>query len=500
MKVIIIGGGISGLTCAYELSKYNIYIELYEKDNEFGGLVQGIVKNGKYDEHSWRGFNKNYKNLFSIMKDINIYHNINFEKNITLHRESIPYYEYYKLFSFQLFQYIFYFFVYLFSSKDRIDKEYKNILLSSLIKYDKNNYFYNNLLGDLLHIGSDPFLVSAHTLYNLRFKCNTTWHHLKYPTNIAIINPWIKYLKSNDVQIFNNSKLENIKFTNNVNNAIDYLIINGEKKTADYYIFAIPPYALNKLFSKTLLSKKIENLHYTGQHKELSFRLYFKDKITISTNLSLPKSDWGIVLIPLHEFWDKNYKLGNNIKSIISGTCVTGGNISSNLNKNIFNSSKEEVINSIKYQLENNIYFNNIIKKYNNGKTLKDYTYDIKLWYKWYETDIGMDTDDIYWSNTYQTSTHRLNQYEGFYNLFFAGVHTKTSIDLATMESAAESGKLACLQLMKKANFKHNIFYHKHEYNPIIKMIKKADNVLFMNNLPNIFIIIILFILIKSIF
>ena len=69
MKVIIIGGGISGLTCAYELSKYNIDIELHEKDNKFGGLVQGIVKNGKYDEHSWRGFNKNYSFINSRCKD-----------------------------------------------------------------------------------------------------------------------------------------------------------------------------------------------------------------------------------------------------------------------------------------------------------------------------------------------------------------------------------------------------------------------------------------------
>ena len=41
MKIVIVGGGIAGLSCAFELSKFNnLDIELYDMKSELGGLAK----------------------------------------------------------------------------------------------------------------------------------------------------------------------------------------------------------------------------------------------------------------------------------------------------------------------------------------------------------------------------------------------------------------------------------------------------------------------------
>ena len=41
MRVAIIGGGITGLTAAYELTKRGINVTVFEKDEYLGGLSNG---------------------------------------------------------------------------------------------------------------------------------------------------------------------------------------------------------------------------------------------------------------------------------------------------------------------------------------------------------------------------------------------------------------------------------------------------------------------------
>ena len=47
-KVIIIGGGLAGLSCGINLLKNNFDVELFEKNNEVGGLCSGYLVNGHY--------------------------------------------------------------------------------------------------------------------------------------------------------------------------------------------------------------------------------------------------------------------------------------------------------------------------------------------------------------------------------------------------------------------------------------------------------------------
>ena len=500
MKIIIIGAGISGLSAAYELSRLkNTKVELYDMNSDGGGLAKSHkYKDGKYSEHSWRGFNKSYRNLFDILQNINynnkvLYDNINTSKKIT---SKIIQYGYLSLVDKNVLNTLK--LLYKFTKILCYGSFRSNEILSKTKFLDQFSFIqketYLNIIDDLQHIGPDPDIISSKTVIDSE-KLSTDWYHLGIPTQDGLIKPWINYLKSNNVKIKFKHKLTRVYIKNkNITN----LIFNNQiQKKADYYIFAIPPYALYKLFTNVEVSnslkKQIENLHHTGYHKELSFRLYFKEYIKLDTNHSLSDTDWGMVIIPLHEYWFKNTKLGNGIKSIISGTCIQGYKNSTFTKKNVFNTPLNDIKKEIKRQLNSNSRLNSIIQKFN-SKNLSDYNYEIEIWKEWYNVPrnckdkkcIGSDTNEIYWTNTYQTFPHKLDQTSEIKNLFFCGVHTKTTLDIATMEAASESGKLACKKLCKKAKVKNNIYHYEHVHSIILRAFHIIDNILYKLKLPNI--------------
>ena len=76
LKIAVIGSGISGLSCAWNLSK-NLVVDLYEKNDYFGGHsnTHSFKVNGK-ETHIDTGFivfnDLNYPNLCSFFEDLNI--------------------------------------------------------------------------------------------------------------------------------------------------------------------------------------------------------------------------------------------------------------------------------------------------------------------------------------------------------------------------------------------------------------------------------------------
>ena len=72
-EITIIGAGISGLTVAHELITRGFSVNVYEKDNEAGGMAKSKRnENNIPTEHSWRGYGPFYYNFFEIAKRIPI--------------------------------------------------------------------------------------------------------------------------------------------------------------------------------------------------------------------------------------------------------------------------------------------------------------------------------------------------------------------------------------------------------------------------------------------
>jgi predicted NAD/FAD-binding protein len=72
-KIIIIGGGISGLTAAFELVEQGYEIIIIERNDIVGGLARTYQdENNKVCpyEYSWRAYGRGYQNVYNIMKRI----------------------------------------------------------------------------------------------------------------------------------------------------------------------------------------------------------------------------------------------------------------------------------------------------------------------------------------------------------------------------------------------------------------------------------------------
>src|SRR3989339_2145925 len=72
MKIAIIGGGLTGLTAAYYLSKKNHQITVFEKEEVSGGLASGF----KMKNWDWY-LDRTYHHIFANDADI-----LNFSKEI----------------------------------------------------------------------------------------------------------------------------------------------------------------------------------------------------------------------------------------------------------------------------------------------------------------------------------------------------------------------------------------------------------------------------------
>ncbi len=92
---VVVGGGLAGLACAYELSQRGFAVTLLEKSPQFGGKIASWQINVGADkfkmEHGFHGFFPQYYNLNSLVKDLNATDNFK-----SLNFYSLVYREHYK--------------------------------------------------------------------------------------------------------------------------------------------------------------------------------------------------------------------------------------------------------------------------------------------------------------------------------------------------------------------------------------------------------------------
>lgn len=73
MKIAILGGGVTGLTAAYHLLKRGEEVLLIEKENEVGGILRSTKVNDTLIENYYHHVFPNNKALFEILKELELY-------------------------------------------------------------------------------------------------------------------------------------------------------------------------------------------------------------------------------------------------------------------------------------------------------------------------------------------------------------------------------------------------------------------------------------------
>jgi uncharacterized protein with NAD-binding domain and iron-sulfur cluster len=522
MKVLVIGAGISGLTVAHELREKGFEVDVYEKSSVAGGMARSTrTDKGIPSEHSWRGYAPFYYNAFEIMSRIPIEKRLSdYERNdrdiITFKGQKydltdfIPKHPGGSIIKKAL------------KSKDPLEKVWKDnkvawhmknpYVMSILEKYKMGSEVPPDVRDNLAKSGIDfklltnkregdtnisfidypylAYLFVKSAIVNKRrqnetrlvdalwptqettkdfilnfisgpgygFDKNTistnhlfcfayqqlyagghAWQVMNQPTSEAWIDPWVNHLKSKGVRFHFNSEMSSL--------SPGGAIINGNLVKADEYVIATPP------------EIKVPNL-------QISFRFGFNKKISFEKqNIAfvLLDSEYNITFYAQDEHWSKDVNLGP-VKSLWSGTIING--------KNAVKLKPKELLAETKRQFLQSKYIKKIISE-------SDIVYE-ELFEDWHwdnKTERLVSKNPKWVNEVNEVRLPNMTEYE---NIWRAGAHTKTSIDVWSMEGAVESGKLASNLILGKYNMKKCLIMD-HE----IKL-GKIDDLFYEAGLPHV--------------
>jgi uncharacterized protein with NAD-binding domain and iron-sulfur cluster len=496
-SIVIFGAGIAGLSAAHELAQLGYSVSVYEATDQPGGFFRSARRGADNmpTEYSWHGMGPWYHNAFDVMQKIP------FNKNgsvydLALSRPvdfgifpdaaSAQFYGGIKTIPamFRMNSWEFILWSYVMLKAWTSDKR-------SRTAYDKINaaQAWQPFLKDTAYktwrscfgpwIGSDWSKVSLHTAGDFFKKQLTTrpphehkadqdgpawtqkagigWLLFKGPSSEYLFTPWVKHLKELGVTFHWQKALTKLEFDGT---EIRSATCGEEKIQGDIFILAANPFItaailhetpeLERMAELTLFKPLIQG----GPHIQVSFRLAFSEEIKFPrerTAVVVSESEFNLTLFAVEQVWDTGVDLGQNIKSLWTGTsCISSvpGRI---YQKPVRTCTKEEFIDEVKVQIYSCGALNELIKEANGGKGLQDFPLPkIEVWYEWDFSPAGISSLQPKWVNATNTQEYLPAQKTPVSNLFLAGAHTKTQAQVWSIEGAVESGRRAAKAIDKR--------------------------------------------------
>lgn len=511
-KIVIVGGGFAGLSCAHILStKFKDYdIELYEKDEKIGGKVQ-VYRNEDeyYQEHSPRVFLNHYVNMQKLFSEIPYD-----DKNSLLDMYSDELKNYIisenckqlniteikgvlkntNIFNMMV---IGFFLIQGFMScQERLDNTFDNIQFSKLLFTKSTRYvfeFLSYILGENLDVLPLTKILKVIEYevkdivegYPRKYKGTRTF---KIPYD-EVFEKWEDFLVKRNVKIYKNYELIDKKiFNNTINEFIFKHGISYKNVKCDIGILGLNITSLEYFFSNTnsKLKEQLKKLKNETKSVQPGIQVYFNEKIEMKQyGYFILDTDWKMIVAPMDNFWNKTEN-----KSVWSINIANIELKSKRLNKTLLECNENEIKEEIWYQIKNscvksfikNVNFDNISPS------------KISLWknliFKNGKLSIEETNDDYFW-NSIGTNKNRPSQKTDIKNLYLTGSLTKTNFYSYWVEGAVESAYRTINEITNK-----NIEYYKHERPSIFLPFNILDKFLYLLNLPNIFITIVLSLLI----
>ena len=492
-KVVIIGGGVAGLSAAHELIKRGFTVEIYEAAGCVGGKarsvgVPGSGKDGRKDlpgEHGFRFFPRFYKHITETMKEIPFKGNSNgvlgnltettqiklarFDKgSVTMPArfpQSLKEFEKYLQdslhtdlgltpkdktdFALKVWEL-------LTSCRDRRRNEYERIGWWEYLDSDNHSVAYQTIFSK----GLTRTLVAARAetastktggniflqlMFDITRPGTSSDRILNAPTNDAWINPWESFLKEKGVEIYFNSPTARI---NTHNHQIDSVTISQEGKdvkiTADYYLFAVPVEVMAVLLNDEVI--KIDpTLNFIKQLSDSvswmnGAQFYLTEDVQINQGHTIYiDTPWAVTSISQKQFWpnvDLNAYGDGKVKGILSVDISDWDTPGIIYNRSAKECTKEEIIKEIWEQLKRSL-------NVEGATVLTD-----DMLHNWYldadvEFDIPKKNKEPLLVNTINSWDLRPYAYTRIPNMFIASDYVKTYTDLATMEGANEAARRA---------------------------------------------------------
>lgn len=534
-KVVIIGGGVAGLSAAHELINRGFQVEVYEASSCAGGKarsvgVPGSGKDGRKDlpgEHGFRFFPRFYKHIIATMKEIpvkgnlkNVYGNLvettqiklaRFDKEAVIMPARFPkslseFQTYLKNslnsdlgltqqdksdFALKVWQL-------LTSCYDRRRNEYERIGWWEFLDSDKHSVAYQTIFSR----GLTRTLVAARAetastktggniflqlMFDVGLPGVSSDRILNAPTNDAWIDPWLKYLKEKGVQFHFNTPTQYIHCDDQ---KIAGVIVSnkGIESTikGDYYLCAVPVEVMANLLNKDLITADptLENIIELSSSVSWMNGTQFyltEDVETCNGHTIYIDTPWALTSISQKQFWsevDLSAYGDGKVKGILSIDISDWDSLGIIYKKSAKNCTKEEIIKEIWEQLKKSLNVNGKI-------ILKD-----EMLHNWYldadiEFDIPKKNKEPLLVNTINSWDLRPYAYTRIPNLFLASDYVKTYTDLATMEGANEAARRAvnCIIDTSNSSAKKCKLWNLNE--PFIfSLFRKADEKRYKKGLP----------------
>lgn len=506
-KVIIIGGGVAGMSAAHELAERGFEVHLYEKQPHYvGGKARSVdvpqsATEGRKPlpgEHGFRFFPGFYRHITDTMKRIPFQGNrhgvfsnlvptkrvmmarfgkppvvniVNFPKSLAdlkiairalvdsdtgLTKQDAEFFAE-KLWELMT------------SCYERRNSDYERIGWWEYLDADNQSevfrqYFVGGITRTL--VAAKPKEVSTKTggdiLLQLLFLMGDPESHpdrvLNGPTNDAWLWPWLAYLKKRGVHYHHHHAIDKINTDGNTIASVQFKKEDNATitVTGDYYISAVPVEVMNKLLSKDLLKldPSLSFIHQLAPDVSwmTGIQFYLNEDIRITPgHVMYTDSPWALTSISQIQFW-KDFTIADygdgNVKGILSVDASDWDTPGLN-GKTAKECTKEEIKDEIWNELKRSLVVD--------GQCLlRD-----EMLVTWYlDRDIVDDQPfrtinrEPLLVNKVNTWSLRPEAYGHISNFFLASDYVRTYTDLATMEGANEAARRAVNAILQRSGSK----------------------------------------------
>jgi len=502
-KVIILGGGIAGLSAAHELIERNFDVEVYELLRIPGGKarsfsVLGTGKDGRKDlpgEHGFRFFPRFYRHITHTMGRIpygptgtvadnlvdttrcqltrfgrqtvdliarsprtltdvraaldDVSRFLNGDLNLT-HDDL-------RFFGSKIWQIVT-------SCRERRNEEYEKLAWWDFIGAEHRSPAYQKLLAH----GITRSLVAAKArsastktigdifvqlLFDILTPGPSTDRVLNGPTNDVWIDPWRRYLESQGVAYHLNSKVIAVSFDGQ---RIRSATINrgGSKTTVtgDYFIFALPVEDVIDLITPEMMKAdpQLTSLFTLDDITEWmnGIQIYLTEDVPLARGHSIyVDSPWALTSISQAQFWRHVSLSGygdGTIRGIISVDISEWGEPGLN-GKAAKDCTPEEIKTEVWEQLKRSLNYGDVVVL--KDEQLHSFSLDPSL----SRLQGTTANEEPLLVNLVDTWKLRPEAVSKIPNLFLASDYVRTYTDLATMEAANEAARRAVNGLLDAA-------------------------------------------------
>ncbi len=507
-KVIVLGGGVAGMTAAHELAERGFEVEVFERNEEIpGGKARSVPvpdtaidgRNPLPGEHGFRFFPGFYKHLPDTMKRIpfgkkTVYKNLVPTENIMVARYGMapivtvahfPHTiqevalllhdmfggvdsgltkEEIEFFAARLWQLMT-------SCYDRRLNDYERIGWWEYCEADRFSEAYKSLLVEGLtrtlvaakaniastKTGGDIFLQ---LVFNMMMPFVDADRVLNGPTNQVWIGPWLQYLQSKGVKYHLNAEVAYINADNEKITSVE-INMNGKthKVTGDYYIVATPVEVTATLINEDVLkldpslSTLTELASYVSWMNGIQF--YLNEDVQINKgHVIYCDSQWALTSISQLQFWsdyDISKTFNGKVKGILS-VDISDWDTPGLNGKTAKQCTRDEIMQEVWAQIKKSL-------NVNGAELLRDDMIE-----KWY-LDRDIVTKDGYQTlnrepllvNHVNSWTLRPSAYTNIPNMYLASDYVKTYTDLATMEGANEAARRAVNSIIDVSGVKASL-------------------------------------------